>query len=93
MTRNREALQEALRQGEAAGLPAKELEAARAALGAEDAKAKARTRLQLAMKAKDIGQLRGAIATAERTGLTAEEIRPAKDMLRELEKKARWELQ
>ncbi|CAE7688078.1 unnamed protein product [Symbiodinium sp. CCMP2592] len=88
VTRSREALQEAVRQGKAARLPSKELEAARAALGAEDAKARAHARLQLAIQAKDIVQLRGAIATTERSGLTAEEMRAAKDMLRELENKA-----
>ena len=89
VSRNESALQEAIQEGEAAGLSAHELAGARAALAAEDEKSKARKRLQQAMAAKAIGPLKSAISVAERAGLRAEELREAKELLKELEEKAR----
>ena len=66
----------------------RELAAARAALAAEDEKSKARKRLEQAMAERAIGPLKSALAAAERAQLKAEELLPAKELLKELEEKA-----
>ena len=83
---SRKNLSEVLKEAEAAGLSSKELEAARAALALDDEKAKLRRRLQEAMAERHLGHLKSALALAERK-LLPEEMRPARDLLKELEAK------
>lgn len=84
---SRKNLSEVLKEAEAAGLSSKELEPARAALAMDDEKVKVRRRLQQAISERHLGQLKAALALAERVKLLPEEMRPARDLLKELEAK------
>ena len=84
---SRKNLSEVLKEAEAAGLSSKELEPARAALAMDDEKVKVRRRLQQAISERHLGQLKAALALAERVKLLPEEMRPPRDLLKELEAK------